>query len=81
MSEVEILQSFKSLIENHCGMMITDVHLSQMQKYLTETSEKTGLSYAELYTSATKDPTQLIKLINAVVVNETYFFREEKQFA
>ncbi len=80
MEEKDIFDSFKNLIQNHCGMMITDVHQGQLEKYLSDRKEKDGISPEDLYASVLAHEDELISLVNAVVVNETYFFREEKQF-
>lgn len=76
----DILQQFKNLIEEQCGMVITEVHTQQLINYLTEKNKQTGKNYNDLYSEVLSDPEKMTELINAVVVNETYFFREEKQF-
>ena len=80
MEEKDIFDRFKNLIQNHCGMMITDVHQGQLEKYLSDRKEKDGISASDLYAAVMTDGEELKALVNAVVVNETYFFREEKQF-
>lgn len=80
MNENDYLEKFKVLIEKHCGMMITDVHQSQLKKYISERIEKDGISICGLYDAVISSAEELKNLVNAVVVNETYFFREEKQF-
>lgn len=76
----EIKEQFRNLIRSKSGMMITDVHFRQLEKYLDETVANKNISYSDLYASILTNQNELIDLINAVVVNETYFFREEKQF-
>lgn len=76
----EIKEQFRNLIKNKSGMMITDVHFRQLEKYLDETVATKKISYSDLYASILTNHDALIDLINAVVVNETYFYREEKQF-
>lgn len=76
----EIKEKFKTLIKNKSGMLITEVHFRQLEKYLDDTVAATGVSYTDLYQSVLTNHEKLIDLINAVAVNETYFFREEKQF-
>lgn len=60
--------------------MITDVHSQQLEKYLSEKINSTGKTDEQLYEIASGNQDSMVELINAVVVNETYFFREEKQF-
>ncbi|MCQ2592845.1 MAG: hypothetical protein MJ188_08680 [Treponema sp.] len=80
MENTALSERFKQLIQSHCGMMITEVHSQQLEKYLSEKLSQTGKSLEELYDFISSSKEEMINLINAVVVNETYFFREEKQF-
>jgi len=61
-------------------MMITDVHSQQLENYLNEQILITGKSCSQLYDQISTNQNDMVELVNAVVVNETYFFREEKQF-
>lgn len=80
MLDSQIKEKIKILIEKHCGMMITEVHNRQMETYLEKRVAEKNISGEDFYILLTTDYRELIELINAVVVNETYFFREEKQF-
>lgn len=76
----EIKEKFKNLIKAKSGMLITEVHFCQLEKYLDNIIATTGMTYSDFYDSVISNHEKLVDLINAVVVNETYFFREEKQF-
>lgn len=76
----EIRENFRKLIESKCGMVITDIHVKRMEEYIAETAERKNLNCSQLYDLINGNPSELSNLINAVVINETYFFREEKQF-
>ena len=80
MIDNDVFIKFKFLIQNHCGMMITDVHSQQLEKYLSSEISRTGKSCEELYNQVIQNKDAMVDLINAVVINETYFFREERQF-
>lgn len=75
------IEKFQELIKNKCGMQIIGVHISQLKKHLEFVKIKRGLSVEEFYSLVLTNPDELTELLNAMLINETYFFREERQFA
>ena len=78
-----MLREFDSIfqiLEAHSGITIANVHREYMEKLILERTAGMGISSSEYSELVRKDDAELSYLTNAATVNETYFFREEKQF-
>ncbi|HEY4722369.1 MAG TPA: CheR family methyltransferase, partial [Anaerolineae bacterium] len=75
---------FQNLLHERCGLYFSDRRRSELDlgiRHAFATSNCTSLSeYYALLTGSNPSPIELDRLINAVTVNETHFFRDEAQF-
>lgn len=67
-------------LEAHSGITIANAHREYMEKLILERTVGMDISASEYNALIKKDDGELSYLTNAAAVNETYFFREEKQF-
>ncbi len=77
----EELDSFIALITAQTGIIPRESHKSGIKAFIQSTLQKNAYSAADYKRQLAANPSLLTELINASTVNETYFFREEKQFA
>ena len=70
---------FKTL-EAHSGITVANAHREYMEKLILERISDMEISSAEYTALISRDDAELSYLTNAAAVNETYFFREERQF-
>lgn len=76
----KIMNQIVSFVSEKIGINFRDTHKNAVLRFIEKRAEELGFSY-EVYLSYAKDDSQeLCTLINAATVNETYFFREERQF-
>ena len=76
----EELASFISFITLQTGIIPRESHRSGIKSFIEKTLSERASTVAEYRKQLAINPTLLTELINASTVNETYFFREEKQF-
>lgn len=69
-----------ALIEECSGIKITGVHETYIRRSLYMYLLKYDLTEISYLKCLKTSPQELKKLINLATINETYFFREEKQF-
>ncbi len=69
-----------SVIESYTGMAITNAHRDFMRKEIQERLQILSLNTDEYLKLLKTDSDELTLMTNKTTVNETYFFREEKQF-
>ncbi len=67
-------------LEAHSGLTVANAHREYMEKLILERTVGMDISATEYNALIQKDDGELSYLTNAAAVNETYFFREEKQF-
>lgn len=67
-------------LEAHSGIAVASAHREYMEKLILERTVGMGISSSEYNALIKRDDGELSYLTNAAAVNETYFFREEKQF-
>ena len=72
---------FISLITLNTGIIPRESHKSGIKAYIEKTLESKKISPIEYKNLLASNPKAFADLINESTVNETYFFREEKQFA
>ncbi|MBP5464996.1 MAG: hypothetical protein J6Y13_07500 [Treponema sp.] len=70
---------FKTL-EAHSGITVANAHREYMEKLILERISDMEISSTEYTALISRDDAELSYLTNAAAVNETYFFREERQF-
>ncbi|MBP5695972.1 MAG: hypothetical protein J6X11_04880 [Treponema sp.] len=77
----EELASFISLVTLNTGIIPRESHKTGIKTYIERTLAENSLSASEYKRLIDTKPNLLSELVNASTVNETYFFREEKQFS
>ena len=76
----EELDSLIALLTQRTGIIPRSSHLEGIKNYIEKKLTEKGLSVPEYKTKLFVDSGLFSELINESTVNETYFFREEKQF-
>lgn len=76
----EQLIALQHLIYEYCGITISGAHLEFLKRYVKNRLDTLGLSFDSFYKTLLCDKQEFELLINSITINETYFFREEKQF-
>ncbi|MBO4387712.1 MAG: hypothetical protein J5817_11955 [Treponema sp.] len=76
----EELDSFIALLTQSTGIIPRSSHLEGIKNYIEKQLCKKGISVIEYKNKLITDKKLFSELINESTVNETYFFREEKQF-
>jgi len=67
-------------INTRLGMTLPETNYSLVDAYVGRRLEERGETVASFLTALRRDEVELADFIDAVTINETYFFREEKQF-
>jgi len=75
------LDSFISLVTRTTGIIPRESHKTGIKTYIEKILSKNSFTPSEYKHFLGTNPKLLSELINASTVNETYFFREEKQFS
>ncbi len=68
------------LIREKSGINVSFSHRSFIAKFVQSRINELGISYSEYLSKLESDNEELILVIDEAAINETYFFREEKQF-
>lgn len=76
----QLIESVKSKILDFSGILVGDAQLASLQAFLESKAALKKLSPQEYVNSLLPYTPDFDELINNITVNETYFFREEKQF-
>ena len=76
----EELDSLIALLTQRTGIIPRSSHLEGIKNYIEKKLTEKGLSVPDYKTKLLVDSGLFSELINESTVNETYFFREEKQF-
>lgn len=74
------LNQIISYVSEKIGINFRDTHKNAVLRFIEKRADDLGFSYADYLLHAKENGQELCTLINAATVNETYFFREEKQF-
>ena len=74
------LDAIFQTLEAHSGLTVANAHREYMEKLILERTEDMAITPAEYNALIRRDDAELSYLTNAAAVNETYFFREERQF-
>ncbi|WP_114416599.1 CheR family methyltransferase [Marinospirillum perlucidum] len=77
----EDLQQFKTLIRDHCGLLLEGIAEERLEKALHTAAGVAGCKrLQDFFPRLQKDPELVKDLVSQLTVNETYFFRENSQF-
>lgn len=71
---------FLNLIEEKSGLIVNTSHKKFLENYIADRCKALGLSIEEYAAFVRSNENELEKLIDEAAINETYFFREERQF-
>lgn len=74
---------FESLlrhINSRLGMTLPETNYSLVDTYVGQRLKERGETIASFLMALSRDESEFADFIDAVTINETYFFREEKQF-
>lgn len=77
-SELDVLLG---LITPHTGIIPRETHKAGIRNFVERTLEKDGIPFQTYMKRISADEAKFGELVNESTVNETYFFREERQFA
>jgi chemotaxis protein methyltransferase CheR len=82
--EPQDLEQFKSIILNSIGFVFDESKTDYIKKILQIRLRETGCgsftNYLNIFTSPIKKYAEIKKLIEEIIVAETYFFRNQEQF-
>ncbi len=76
----DILDSFISILTTYTGILPRSSHRDGIKRYIENTISKNKYSIDEYRKLLLEDKKIIAEFVNQSTVNETYFFREEKQF-
>ena len=77
----DILNSFISMLTAYSGIIPRASHREGIKNFIVKKLSENKLSVKEYQSKLSTDDKLFSEFINESTVNETYFFREEKQFA
>lgn len=69
-----------TIIKNNSGICINGAHEDFLNKYVKKRLSELNIDIEKYILLINSNKNELLELINEVAINETYFFREEKQF-
>lgn len=75
-----MIKSLQKLIFDYSGISITGAHLEFLKRYIKNRLLETNLSIDSFFKTLLLRDLEFELLINSITINETFFFREEKQF-
>jgi len=75
-----LLNPFLSFLKEKTGIIVPESNLRTVRAWVTERLEHLGLTAEEYIQLLKQDQGEGQLFINNTTINETYFFREEKQF-
>lgn len=73
-------QCLLDIIETHCGLQVRGTHLDCMRTYVQKRMNELHMDFAAYCRFLTDAPAELSLVIDEAAINETYFFREYRQF-
>lgn len=76
----DILDSFISILTTYTGIVPRSSHRDGIKRFIENTISQNKYSIEEYRKLLLKDKSIISEFVNQSTVNETYFFREEKQF-
>lgn len=76
----EFINEISEKILSHTGIVLAKIQENTVRNFLDEKSREKNISIEQFVKSLKPDTEDFCELIKKVTINETYFFREEKQF-
>ena len=76
----ELIELINSKILSYSGIYVAKSQFQTLEDHIKKQSKVRGISPLDFVNSLTPHTPDFDEVINLVTVNETYFFREEKQF-
>lgn len=73
-------QCFLDIIESHSGLQVRGTHLNCVRSYVQKRMTELHMDTAAYCRYLTDTPSELSLVIDEAAINETYFFREDRQF-
>ncbi len=73
-------QCLSEIIETHSGLHVRGTHWDYIHSYVQKRMNELEMSFDRYSEYLSEDFTELSSLINEAAINETYFFREYRQF-
>lgn len=67
-------------IQRETGISLPETNYTMVRSFLEERREELSLSQSDYLKRLKQDTEELARFLDAVTINETYFFREEKHF-
>ena len=77
----EVFNSFISILTDYTGIVPRATHRDGIKRYIENTLTENHYSIEDYKTQLLSNKELISEFVNQSTVNETYFFREEKQFA
>lgn len=74
------LEEIYKTIESRSGLTINIAHKQSMKDFILQRINECGMSEEEYYSHLQTSQKEFSLIINEAAINETYFFREERQF-
>ena len=76
----EFINEISEKILSHTGIVLAKIQENTVRNFLDEKSREKNISIEQFVKSLKPDTEDFCELIKKITINETYFFREEKQF-
>ena len=76
----EFINEISEKILSHTGIVLAKIQENTVRNFLDEKSREKNISIEQCVKSLKPDTEDFCELIKKITINETYFFREEKQF-
>lgn len=76
----ELIELANSKILSYSGIYVAKSQFQTLEEHITKQAKARGSSPLDFVNGLTPHTADFDAVINLVTVNETYFFREEKQF-
>ena len=74
------LEEIYKTIESRSGLTINIAHKRSMKDFILQRIKECSMTEEEYYSHLQTSQTEVSLIINEAAINETYFFREERQF-
>jgi len=74
------MEKYFNLIENLTGLSLSESNSREIENHIINRIKLLNMSFNDYYYYLKNNQIELQLLFNASTINETYFFREEKQF-
>lgn len=76
----DALHTIIAYLASTTGIDLPETMYSSLQTFLDERLRETGMSARSYIQMLEREPSEFSRFVDSVTINETYFFREERQF-